>query len=713
MESTAYSPDANVSSYTDPLNDVTTFGFGDGNTNNLTSMSDGSKATVYYDYDNANPYLPNKVTDAQGNSISYTYDSYGNLLSASDTTSGGTGSSASYTYNTSGVSYGSYLYGLLTKVKDGDGNATTYSYDSYGNLQTVTPPSPLGQESISVDGLSRLSTVTDGNGVTLSYTYDNLDRVTKLSYSKNGTTYGSISYSYNDDGDQTQVVDNTGTTGFSYDNDNRLLTKTLPNSQQLGVTYDPVGNIATYSDSGGTATYSYDAANRVTQVKEPDSSLTTYGYNAANEKTSISYPNGTGELFTYDAAGHVLTAKAGKMSGGSITTTYASYSYSYMKGSTPTDLLQSVTLLDPVGHSATYTRDYSYDSMNRLTNAEVFNSSSQEVQDWGYTYDTAGNRTQSTVFSTGTTTNYSYNAAEELTKTVQGSTTVTYSYDGNGNLTGSTDGNSFSYNKKNQTTAIDGNSYSYSGPDQTERVTLNSASDAYSGLGLSYETTSGNTTYYTRCSCGMLLNERLPNNGGKYYYLFDGQGSVVGLTDSNGNEVNAYDYDPYGVILNTGTNLVTNPFQYEGGYFESSTGLVKFGTRYYNPQLGRWTQQDPVGGSLGDPDSLNRYLYVGNDPVNETDPSGRYSQYCIGSVAWNVILGLLGAWLSIRIAIPWLVGLIVNLVTLDAATITIEAALWAASSAIFGLIGLIFLGPILGYATYYLIATIQRDCAGT
>jgi hypothetical protein len=78
-----------------------------------------------------------------------------------------------------------------------------------------------------------------------------------------------------------------------------------------------------------------------------------------------------------------------------------------------------------------------------------------------------------------------------------------------------------------------------------------------------------------------------------------------------------------------------------------------------------------------------------------------------------VILGLLGAWLSIRIAIPWLVGLIVNLVTLDAATITIEAALWAASSAIFGLIGLIFLGPILGYATYYLIATIQRDCAGT
>jgi len=62
--------------------------------------------------------------------------------------------------------------------------------------------------------------------------------------------------------------------------------------------------------------------------------------------------------------------------------------------------------------------------------------------------------------------------------------------------------------------------------------------------------------------------------------------------------------------------------QYEGGYFESSTGLVKFGTRYYNPNLGRWTQQDPVAGNLSDPDSLNRYLYVTDDPVNLLDPSG-------------------------------------------------------------------------------------------
>src|SRR5258708_19396542 len=74
-----------------------------------------------------------------------------------------------------------------------------------------------------------------------------------------------------------------------------------------------------------------------------------------------------------------------------------------------------------------------------------------------------------------------------------------------------------------------------------------------------------------------------------------------GLTDSStGSKDNSYDYDPYGVILHETTG-VPNPFQYAGDYFESSTGLVKFGTRYYNPALGRRTQQDPVGGRLGSP----------------------------------------------------------------------------------------------------------------
>ena len=124
MEQSTYTPDANISQYTDPLLDKTVFNFDVGNTNNLLSTTDGNGAKTTLGYTNTNPYLPTTLTDAQGHSMTYAYDGHGNLTSATDTTSGGTGSSVTYTYNTS-VAYGSYLYGTLTKATDGDGNATS------------------------------------------------------------------------------------------------------------------------------------------------------------------------------------------------------------------------------------------------------------------------------------------------------------------------------------------------------------------------------------------------------------------------------------------------------------------------------------------------------------------------------------------------------------------------------------------------------------
>jgi RHS repeat-associated protein len=110
--------------------------------------------------------------------------------------------------------------------------------------------------------------------------------------------------------------------------------------------------------------------------------------------------------------------------------------------------------------------------------------------------------------------------------------------------------------------------------------------------------------------------------------LFDGLGSIVGLTDSNGTLVSTYQYDPYG-NLTSSTGSVANPWRFAGGYFDSSTGLYKYGTRYYDSAIGRWSQQDPVRGHLDDPTSLNRYLYAGDDPVNFTDPSGRDATACV------------------------------------------------------------------------------------
>ncbi|MYW00178.1 RHS repeat-associated core domain-containing protein, partial [Streptomyces sp. SID3343] len=93
-----------------------------------------------------------------------------------------------------------------------------------------------------------------------------------------------------------------------------------------------------------------------------------------------------------------------------------------------------------------------------------------------------------------------------------------------------------------------------------------------------------------------------------YYYLTDAQGSVIAMTDKNGNKVNAYAYDPYGNARTT-TEAVPNPLRYTSTYLDP-TGLYKMGARYYDPTVGRFTQRDPAG------KEANPYAYAAGDPIN-------------------------------------------------------------------------------------------------
>ncbi len=84
---------------------------------------------------------------------------------------------------------------------------------------------------------------------------------------------------------------------------------------------------------------------------------------------------------------------------------------------------------------------------------------------------------------------------------------------------------------------------------------------------------------------------------------------------------NSYTYDPFGVTTETKALLtnVFNPWRYTGQYQDTTTGLYKMGARYYQPELGRWTQRDPSGLEA------NAYLYVAGNPINFIDPSGLLS----------------------------------------------------------------------------------------
>ena len=472
--------------------------------------------------------------------------------------------------------------------------------------------------------MSRVSTVTDGNNHTTHYTYDNRDRVKTVTYDDSSV----ITYNYDENGNITSVVDNTGTTGFSYDENNRQTQKSLPGSVNVTTSFDAVGNLASLTTPAGTTSYSYNAVNLLSTLTEPGNAQTTFSYNNNYQRTQTSYPNGVTQTVSYDGAGRVNTIQ-----GKHGSTTFASYTYTHVNSSNGQgELVNSVTDLSGT------TFKYGYDTLSRLTSAKQYNSGNIQTDEYDYQYDAAGNRTQfSHGLSSPSITNYSYNAANELTSSTGVSS---YSYDGNGNLTGWTGGSAFSYNDKNQTASIGSNSYTYSGPDQNERVSANGTNYIYSGLGCSCASTAAGTTYYIRDNTQNLIDERTP--GGTYYYLFDGEGSIVGLTDSSGNLVNneRYQYDPYGNLINTLSSSVlqANPWRYAGGYFDNSTGLYKYGIRYYAPSLGRWTQRTPVGGSLAETVKANPYVYAGDNPVNFVDPSGAF---CISSTKVLVALGLI------------------------------------------------------------------------
>lgn len=159
----------------------------------------------------------------------------------------------------------------------------------------------------------------------------------------------------------------------------------------------------------------------------------------------------------------------------------------------------------------------------------------------------------------------------------------------------------------------------YAGSGQAARVSAGGTSYVYDLRGMASETTWGTTTRYVRDPSGTLLGERIGST--TYYYVFDGLGSVIGLTGASGSLVATYAYDPYGnLVASTGTT--PNRYRFAGGYQDAATGLYKLGERYYDPVLGRWSQPDPAGATRTDPGASSSYVYSGDDPVNALDLNG-------------------------------------------------------------------------------------------
>jgi len=93
------------------------------------------------------------------------------------------------------------------------------------------------------------------------------------------------------------------------------------------------------------------------------------------------------------------------------------------------------------------------------------------------------------------------------------------------------------------------------------------------------------------------------------------------MTDSSGQIVNSYDYDVYGSIISSSENT-ENDVNFTGHKNDPETGLTYMKSRYYDASLCRFISADTMGVRLINPQTMNRYSYVVNDPVNFIDPDG-------------------------------------------------------------------------------------------
>ena len=127
-------------------------------------------------------------------------------------------------------------------------------------------------------------------------------------------------------------------------------------------------------------------------------------------------------------------------------------------------------------------------------------------------------------------------------------------------------------------------------------------------------------------------------NGGAYTYLKNLQGDVIGVVDSNGNQVATYSYDAWGAITySSGTMADINPIRYKGYYYDSDIGMYYLQSRYYDPALRRFINAD-------DPSLIedlakssvigsNLFSYCENNGINESDLSGKSSKKNVHMVA--------------------------------------------------------------------------------
>jgi RHS repeat-associated protein len=616
----------------------------------LVSLTGPDGSRTVFDFDKGG--LPVATTDPLGRVTRTVYDAYGRPESVVDPLH------AVSTFGYDAMSH-------LTSITDPRGNSTRYTYDEEYRVASIRSPGGAAK-TFGYDGGSRVTSETDQDGVVTTYSYDPLGRVLGKSHS-DGTP--ASSYTYDDEGRLRTASNGVDTLTWTYDRDDRLLSEASQRNGSVvsftrdsggnrtalsldgvpfaGFDYDAASRLTAIRRAGRTFEFTYDAASRRTGLAYPNGAATSYSYDVASRLASMAGRLGTGDLFRYDYTRDAIGSTTAKRSAGAE----ERYSYDALSrlvgversGSTPVTWLYGY---DPVGNRTVEQR-------NDAVLTGTFNNRNQllalgaggplrvrgQLDEPGTVTVNgmparvlAGNIFEATIPASQGANTFSVAARDVAgnTRTSRytvdvGSGSSSYAYDGRGNLVsrnGSGGAWTYEWNARNELVRV-------------TRDGVEVARFTYDPLGRRIEkTASGLTTRYTYDGGDILREVRGPAtvlyvhgpgfdeplaaeaDGTASYLHADALGSVVKVSDAAGTTTLTREYDAWGQ-LEAGEAVAG--FAFTGREWDPETGLYYYRARYYEPKIGRFISEDPIGFASG---AVNHYGYVGNRPTDFVDPRG-------------------------------------------------------------------------------------------
>jgi RHS repeat-associated protein len=575
----------------------------------LTDLG-GTGFLTSYAYD-----MPNhKVTISQGTTQKRVFqtDAAGRVIYTNEPERGIT--TYSYVYNGTGLQV-TRTRPQANQTSAGVMTTTKTQYDSLGRPVSV----------IYSDGTPQRNYIYDAFTGWTNFTQQNLLGMLAFASSSIAPGYEGTAYSYDLMGNVVNLgkCQPSGCGNSAYD-------------KHLLYTYDLLGNVISSTDGGGvTITNTYSPASEIQSITSSLSdsgdpaSLISNVVNGPFGPTGYQRGNGLTSVLAYDSLGrkNAEWACQGSSQSGCTGGSQIFVAFESRQGSRVISSGDSV--------EANWS-SYGYDTLNRLNSVSITAGSGTS---FSYVYDRFGNRLSQTVTQVGaapqpqltfspatnqiTYQGFSYDAAGNMTS----DGTNTYQYDAQGNMIASNSGTKYDYDALNEQIRL-----------TTSGAQAESVFDPWGKMVSVWEANSlnnaqGNHEVIATAYWGATpIESYLPGSGVSHFRYRDWTGSLRLETDGIGNVTLNRVSLPFGDGASNISGSRDSSYDGFAGYWDGATAATNHAPfREYSNLAGRWMSPDPYDGSydISDPQSLNRYSYVQNNPLTSIDPSGLF-RYTFG-----------------------------------------------------------------------------------